>query len=670
MSSSDYINSVTCLKKVELSVINIIKLISFEPRLFTQKEFITFRRGLGEQGQAFIKSINLAVLGGEFYSEEAKTIIDDLLNKQIPLLAKKIDEFTAEKIIPNHELQRFITDRSKSLNDEFLEKFIREYIKGYHKIGDYIRKYSELLGFVRTSVLQKDKISIKSFLAESIDKMETYKLISELELEVASSKTSESFHYIVKNRFAIFQLNVLLFKVDNTLVSSSTVIERLTEIRQLLQREIFTGFDLTRILIDKSNYLLKKTVLRQLENQNFIDDYSADHTPVSELEITCYKIFDEKTSCHYYEGIGSTPTQTEVDYEKKVSSNDAQFEHFHYLNRRYRKGDRKDKVEFFKKQFEKYKKRKFLSPANRFEEIAFHTTANLINNTEFMLLCRKSLNQIKAEDKVNKIDTTIAKEIDKIHTLYKACMDGQMKMDRFNHRAPLEFFRYITEVIETISEKAIAFNTLNRIMELALLCRTHMKEYFKWEKNKNDLPLYFPFDESICFYDLDQQKPIKDKKTEFLVEEKYIKLFLDSNYVLPVNYLNIESDVLELELKYEHHKNMLIDLTVEGNLEKSKEELQSEVKQSTKQYISLLAMFATILSFVLGTVKIALEFKTVEKIIVFMVGFASSLMIFSMMIEFTIVRSSKERTTYHYFLLFLSIALVAFCMWLLVPNTI
>lgn len=660
MLPTQYINDVTCLNKAKDSIANIVRIISFPNYSFSLTRFNTLRRDLGESGQSFTKWINLAILGGEFYSDEAKKIIDEIQLDLIPKLKTQIDQFTSNNIQPDTTLQPILAARSLAIGSNYIDDFIRRYIKSYGRIEDYVKKYSELIEFVRISILGKDYISIKNALAESTDKADTYKLISELEIEPANA----SFEYVARNRFAIFQLNILLFKTDNALVSTSSVLDRLLEIRRLLQRQIFKGIFISDVLIDKANYLIKKTALRIKDGEKIIDDDiigNAGKPPLAvKLPITYFSFFDAKTTRHYSHFVTEKASDTEKEFEFIVTTDVAQLEHFHYLNRCYRKGKRKSKIKFLKEQFEKYNKR--IVSSNRFDEIAIHTATNLINNTELILLCDESIDRIERADE-EKISKVVDDEIEKIYKYYLNSIVDQRKHDRLNFKLHLEFFRYITKVVEVLCQKSIDFKLLNKLISYALSCRNDLKDNLHWEHNKFDLPMFCPFEQSIFLYDLVNQKYVPFSEANPQNPEQYLKLFLDSSYVLPVSYHEMEKSIMKEELKFEHNRNILLDELVEKNLEKSKKDLENEVKNSTKQYISLLGMFATILSFVLGSVKFMSESNNEPvKQITFLIGFAFALISFNMVLEFTIVREKNNRDAYHYVMLGVSMFLAAYAL--------
>lgn len=138
-----------------------------------------------------------------------------------------------------------------------------------------------------------------------------------------------------------------------------------------------------------------------------------------------------------------------------------------------------------------------------------------------------------------------------------------------------------------------------------------------------------------------------------------IKLFLDSTYVLPTDYEEMEVKLIEVDNSVVNGLSQLrakvllkksqieidkrVDESVKKNVEEGTKKLNEEVRTSSRQFLSLLSMFATIVVFVLGSVKTVPDLHCVRDKVLFLVGFAQALILFVVGIDFLIVKRPEER---------------------------
>lgn len=138
-----------------------------------------------------------------------------------------------------------------------------------------------------------------------------------------------------------------------------------------------------------------------------------------------------------------------------------------------------------------------------------------------------------------------------------------------------------------------------------------------------------------------------------------IKLFLDSTYVLPTDYEEMEVKLIEVDnavvnglsqlrakvllKKGQNNIDKKVEESVRKNVDEGTKKLNDEVRNASRQFLSLLSMFATIVVFVLGSVKTVPELHCVTDKVLFLVGFAQSLIMFVVGIDFLIVKRPSER---------------------------
>jgi len=560
----------------------------------------------------FIDNIYLSILAGEFYSEDFLRQVHFGLEKS-KRLSIEIDK-----------LRGVSGDNSTST------------YKNFSKAGEYYLTLEELYKY-SINRLNTSVIPLSQKLWEREQKTIALKLFEEIKI---SSNLDNQVDFRYKLRYSLFRINVLLFLYENDLVCSDLHLNELYFIKDLLSNEEYKTVPICSLLIEKINYLIFKS-LRRFENGSEIVGNNPDDKLSNFSNPKYFSEFNDLTSKIWINHSSKLdPSSIHQLITNFRSNSNHKLSEIHFivktirkkLEREYENSALDEIISFYyllkTELLEKLGNEKIL-----FDRIAYLSFINLINHNLLDISIKKAKKKIGEESSVK-----LKKEIEKLVKLYNSLKREQETNGRMNHIAAkklLNFFIQILKVNSWSSESREILlyleNTINKIVKDA-------QEQLRWEQRHFALPLYLTFSESIITYS-GSNPNLLNGSNEIGEEQSKLnfKLFLDSSYVLPVNYVKVENEIDLLIFDYEQLR--LVKMMEMSTLiaENAKNQVQDEVKNSLKLYISTLGVFATITSFVLSSIRVVPELDSLNEKVVFMLFFGITLILFILTLEFFVV---------------------------------
>lgn len=608
----------------------------------------------------FLFYLNLSVLAGEYIFDEDKLFKKD---KSERLNTTKNEVKSADDDSENNTEESKPSSAPKSsLN--------RESLLG--KYSDFSVKINENLNYLCEGI---------SYSQIDVDILRSSSLHRILDGDIFNEPKDKSIEYDeIQNLRNLFFLNLFIADYDENLESDKLCEKELKEIEKFLKnfQESNKALEISKILLDKTRYLLFKIryrskPFRKLKYHDDVGLLTTDAVSLNQkhdLYISKDNVFFEfvkKTIDHYEK------EKEDVQLSKKEFSN-----HFNLIRDEFDKKEiKKHSISFFF-EYNRYLKKaetnydekiKVLesiiaeierriidvhNSGNKFEMLSYKSCKNLLSNTKFRLFLAELQKSIEegtilfndsfykeSESTIvinffNKITAERKKippyfdykqfevQMDFFDRLIETLMDQEMILEKFSFLSGentnkesnvLEYDQYLKNIYAKIAViKDIYLEFLDR--------------FNCWDLESKDLgllPIYLGKEDCMI--------PYKLKTSE---EETKIKLFLDSSYVLPVDYSRIDEKKTEeklqldskiqvikskIEALYNYKKSKIAAEDITKQIDTFKEDketmsidLEKKIKDGEFKTIQIVALFVTIASFVLMQVKIYDNKSGVESI--------------------------------------------------------
>jgi hypothetical protein len=490
----------------------------------------------------------------------------------------------------------------------------------------------------------------------------------------------------IRNLRNLFFLNIFIADYDENLESDKSCEKELKEIEKFLMNfpESNKALEISKVLLDKTRYLLFKIRYRSKpyrelkfhDEVGLLDTNAVSLNQKHDLYISKDNVFFEfvkKTIIHYEKKKQELQPSKEEQLSKhfiligeefdkkeiKLHSISFFFEYNRYLKKV--KKDYGEKIEILERIITEVESRitDAKNVGNKFEILSYKSCKNLLSNTKFRLFLLQLQKPLKEGAElfndsfykdpkpslVLEFFENITKERKKIppyfdykqyevqmdffDNLIETLMDQEMILEKFsflsgeninNESDALEYDQYLKNIYAKIATiKVIYLEFLDR--------------FNCWDLESKDLgllPIYLGKEDCIISY---KMQTLEDEK-EITIE---INLFLDSSYVLPVDYSRIDEkkaeEKLQLDAKiqvikskiealYNYKKSKIAaeDITkqiqvfreetesktfeFEEKIEDGESKFEKKIKDGEFKTIQTVALFVTIASFVLMQVKI------------------------------------------------------------------
>jgi|GEM_PF-3014632 len=632
--------------------------------------------------------INLSVLSGEYYSEKSSNEFYPELKEELKKLKLVLERF-------DNRIQ-FIqaADKRKSLRE--ITPGLLVGMPGMHtpkqQTGENakITKLKELRSFLKKiqglyqKLIEKAERDFSDY--GKINNLYNDYEIFDIELNVElfrheydeiEVRDSEKFE------FDIFQINVKLAELDINLDCENGTINKLTSYLNFLNRLQSLSNQYTRlilrILLDKTRFLLYKIFLRR---HNHLDDESTEQsyysTRMNDLkkDISFYKNFLIKSDHHY------APKKQVLDNELslKLDSKKTTFKisELHKLGKYYRCMQSLAGIDKVIQKAEFVKEVDYLNFG--YGEFAKASANNLLKNTRLRIILEQEAkdgyktaigllrdrNSIEFNKKYLPEDDISVAAIFRykdyypyiqlfifFEGLFDELIDDPLKLLPEERVVKLkEDGKDLKEDLEKLFKENGAFDLLEKCIEQLTQQFNHKLKYCEHKKYK---PVYLTYDE--CKYPAeieDIKKIIKGNETDLF----QIDLFVESSYVLPVDYEEIKSDWKGVKSRMNRKINTLKNtLKIEYQLKFSEKSFRKEVENKEFKLVQALAMFIAIATLILGSIK-ATEGRSVLSSLLIIVGLGSVLMLFNYFI-YWFIRVDKTIKTREYIVLGFITAFIA-----------
>lgn len=487
----------------------------------------------------------------------------------------------------------------------------------------------------------------------------------------------------IQNLRNLFFLNLFIADYDENLESDKFCEKELKEIEKFLKnfQESNKALEISKILLDKTRYLLFKIryrskpfrKLRHHDDLGLLTIDAISLNPKHDLYISKENVFFEfvkKTIDHYEKEKQERQLSEEEqlskhfilirdEFDKKELAEHSIsffFEYNRYLKKAETKYDEKIKVlESIIKEIE----RRIIdghNSGNKFEMLSYKSCKNLLSNTKFRLFLSKLQKALKEGSVLFNDSFYKEPESTKIIDFFKKITAEREKIppyfDYKQFEVQMDFFDYLIETLmdqEMILQKFLFLsgedknsegdileynqylkNIYAKIATIKIIYLEFLDRFNCWDLESKDLgllPIYLGKEDCMIPYKL---KTAEEEKT---ID---IKLFLDSSYVLPVDYSRIDEKKTEeklqldskiqvikskIEALYNYKKSKIAaeDITKQiDTFKKDKEtmsvDLEKKIKDGEFRTIQIVALFVTIASFVLMQVKIYDNKSGVESI--------------------------------------------------------
>lgn len=431
----------------------------------------------------------------------------------------------------------------------------------------------------------------------------------------------------------ILRFNIKLTDIDRDLSVNKKLLSDLLIIRKELEISKIKN-EYIQILSDKCCFLIRKILYRFKQDSQtsylYAFDFQDKELTLEDVKSGVFKEFDLMTKKHYsIDNFELNVSEINTIHEKKLMSKSLNCIDYHKLTKFYKdKNKNYTQVSNLLKEFiDKFKQELDSEKLSKFDKRALQIILNYLHNNKFSIyLEQENLDLNKVEKVLSKITHL------------------QLETGIKNYFPYLKTCNFIANLLENIFKKELKIDDYDKVSNLIGKLNYYLKEAyngFEWCKDRNFMAFQLP------------------KKESYLQELDH-PVFLNSTFVLPINFEKTEIELKELSRTLgkfntllEVHQNMKIEKEIILNL-------KLDVEKSERKSIEILGVFSAIVLFTSGSLQIfSIDGMTTKDGLKFMLVFSYSIVLFVFLIWLISRDSLKSLTKIHKFfgvgLLFISI---------------
>jgi hypothetical protein len=438
------------------------------------------------------------------------------------------------------------------------------------------------------------------------------------------------------NYLNLLRISISLAQIDLSLNCSTETVDELNGIQRYLtsNKAMMLNEKLRlqqEILLEKTEFLLNKIKLRKAKD-TILDKDEIQGWKDELSKMKHYSGFMKKTISHYL----YVRDNEFADY--CVRGSEGGIAEIHAKNKALRKGVKLNKsvkfdVESLKAHLDKMRAE---DPDNLFNDTAYNTASYMLLNTNLFLDLKKK-GKIKdvADDLANihgaQMLNDIFQDIERLHSdsnnfdyyLYSQFLEFLNNLVDYLRDNPLKLITKDWKKFDNDKDRDVEMKEVNiRISEIERLYLTALKKFNehldKWEYS-NCSPVYLTDKECV----LDN------------------KLFLDSAYILPTDFGFIKNNWIGAKGRLKGHLRSLKNRAgIELNIELFETKYKKELDSRDMKAVTVLALFISVASFILGTVKI-MEGRDVYTSQSLMLTFGTGLIMFNLIIYWLTNKNEK-----------------------------
>lgn len=416
---------------------------------------------------------------------------------------------------------------------------------------------------------------------------------------------------------SLFKINVIVAEYDNKFRFEESYVRDLYKIKMGLSFVTQTKtrvLQLIKIIYEKVDFLLYKAIYRTKYSTIF--DPSNPLSPNIDENLS-FKSFINKTNSRYSlsengkKSFAGNSTEYLSAYQN-FENNIATFSDVIFLSKFYSKNyltidpncEKTNKLISYADAVLKLNIKKN-TDLYKFELLAFNSMHFLLEKNKLKILCSKfQNNSINFEIVVNQFN--VCKELEKSYSRY----------DYYHYYLIYNVFIKKIEEFKNNKEK---IDVVKKMMEILEENEDAYNINLNWMKGR--LPLYLPYKEST-------------------VENSLVNnLFLDSSYVLPIDFDSLNKIKLTLFNEFLKHKIYfkakesidVLSSDIESDIKEFKsniDEFKSDIKDEKKNNMQVLGIFSALIAFIVTSVSAVTRFENIYTLVIFMMGFVVGLILF------------------------------------------
>lgn len=601
-----------------------------------------------------IKNLQLAILSGEHYEENAGELLT------------RISSIIADVYFLLFEIKTKKFSWA-DIDIETLKKSIQEcqnlYLFPFESVINTVSRNLESL------LTGDDGITV------DVRTFEGYNILQELpELLSLPAETEAKI-----SNFYLFHINLLLACLDDYLECSDVNILMLQNVLSFLEERVISKDEVTSLLADKARFLQYKINYRNSRPRN--DEEPDDHNRspiIIDQEENAYASFITEILDHTNGNFNPRILLAEIQSFKKEAINDIRLAPFHHLNRYYTHkitdvAERKRKITILLDKLDELNDN--VSDLSRFDQIAFRSFHKLLSNSRLRAeldLKKESdfkilLQQLKGFIEDGQLDTqsTILDEtFDQISLIssehnftdyycYVVFIKFLNEFLNFLINNPSKLVETVDPSIDEAILKRKTNLIINYISEKYLLALSQLKIILRQLMTHKVKPVSLMQKECEIDYTFFVFNGDDDEETDV---NNFVEghLFLDSSYILPINFDRINQKIQSWSSFLTPQLNHLRDAfeitfnqiiikknisSFNSQMDKKTAELKKKMDENEKTFlkqvkdnefklVQIVAMFVSIATFVLINVKI-FDNKTALESFGLILGLAACFFLFN-----------------------------------------
>ena len=636
---------------------------------------------LKEYSIALIGKLHFSILGGEHYykslSEKLKRVTTTL--NQIEEKAKEIAEKNKNEndyidYIDKTNLFKCLHDGLvfyKNLHDivqsklghfgrvdtfyleegfgrSFALTYIEEIVKNIEKLH---KEIEELERTEREIPIEIAKLN-EELKKEEVNKEELQRQIDALnqKLSDASQRKAIAEWQIIVD---LLKVNIYLAEFDFNFQCSKDFLKALAKIKILLDKIEAGVGTIEKIIISKCNYLLKKVLIRRdkkaiIDNSQFVEK----EIKLSDIEKKIQNFIEFNNSTDKRYGKNNSIFNKDSEYSKACNkqifdSNAFRYLEAHFLSKYYYKNQLKGdealkNIDALIAKIEFIGKHEVIDDLEKFEKIAWESLIILLEKNKLKIICN-DLYFLLTETELT--EHSLKEKITAIITQVNLIESKQSKYayeDYYHFKIAVRCLIKVIDKILALKKSIELSNEFAKINEtLTDFIRKYIEKFHTADRN-NILPLYLPFKECLLTENIDGSDRL---------------LFLDSSYLLPVNFAKEkkeleailrEYDTLKLQFGFELNQYY-------SNLKKQNKELNDEFRnevrvdvdkashEHTMRGVQVLGIFAGVIAFAFGSINTIPRFKCNEGIFLFLITLGAIMAGFVWVINYIIIANEDRQ---------------------------